>query len=393
LMAARDLSVMNTPPPNRHPVETEIVPFNEEIIRDAIIYEIQRGGQVYFINNRVENITEVAGMIQRLVPDAKVGVGHGQMEGRKLESVMLDFMEGEFDVLVATTIVESGLDISNANTIFINNAHHFGLSDLHQMRGRVGRSNKKAFAYMICPPTASLTPEARKRMTALEQFSGLGSGFNISMRDLEIRGAGDLLGGEQSGFISDLGFDAYQKILAEAVDELKENEFKELYKKTEHGKKHSYVRENQLDTDLEILIPDNYINTVSERLKLYQELNQMKDDKGLKAFEEALLDRFGPIPTMVHELLDSMRLRWIARDLGFEKLILKKEKLIGHFVTNPQSDFYQSPIFGQFLEFLKHNHRYCEMKERNNKLTFVYENVKSIKEAIAVLDPILAQTI
>ncbi|MBP7397745.1 MAG: transcription-repair coupling factor, partial [Flavobacterium sp.] len=284
LMAARDLSVITTPPPNRYPIETHVVGFNEETIRDAISYEIQRNGQVYFINNRIENIKEIAGMIQRLVPNARVGIGHGQMDGKKLEELMLAFMNGEFDVLVATTIIESGLDVPNANTIFINNANNFGLSDLHQMRGRVGRSNKKAFCYFICPPYSAMTEEARKRIQALEQFSELGSGFNIAMKDLEIRGAGDLLGGEQSGFINEIGFDTYQKIMNEAIEELKENEFKDLYPEENNIETKQYVKDLQLDTDFELLFPDEYINTVSERLLLYNELGEVKNEEELTVF-------------------------------------------------------------------------------------------------------------
>ncbi len=276
LMAARDLSTITTAPPNRYPIESHVIRFSEETIRDAISYEIQRGGQVFFIHNRVENIKEVAGMIQRLVPDAKIGIGHGQMEGKKLETLMLKFMNGEFDVLVSTTIVESGLDVPNANTIFINNANNFGLSDLHQMRGRVGRSNKKAFCYFITPPYSAMTDDARKRITALEQFSELGSGFNIAMKDLEIRGAGDLLGGEQSGFINEIGFDTYQKILNEAIEELKENEFRDLYADQETEDK-EYVKDTQIDTDFELLFPDDYINNISERLNLYTQLNNVKN--------------------------------------------------------------------------------------------------------------------
>ncbi|MDX1701219.1 MAG: transcription-repair coupling factor, partial [Melioribacteraceae bacterium] len=286
LMAARDLSVITTPPPNRYPIESHVIRFNEETIRDAISYEIQRGGQIFFIHNRIENIKEVAGMIQRLVPDAKIGIGHGQMEGKKLETLMLAFMNGEFDVLVSTTIVESGLDVPNANTIFINNANNFGLSDLHQMRGRVGRSNKKAFCYFITPEYSAMTADARKRITALEQFTELGSGFNIAMKDLEIRGAGDLLGGEQSGFINEIGFDTYQKILNEAIEELKEKEFKDLYKE-DLSKPKQYVKDITIDTDFELLFPDDYVNNIAERLNLYTQLNNIKTTDELKQFEMA----------------------------------------------------------------------------------------------------------
>lgn len=386
LMAARDLSVMTTPPPNRHPVDTQVIDFNEEAIRDAVSYEISRGGQVFFIHNRIDNIKEVAGMIQRLCPDAKVGIGHGQMDGPKLERLMLDFIEGEFDVLVSTTIIESGLDIPNANTIIINQANNFGLSDLHQMRGRVGRSNKKAFCYLIAPPHSVLTEEARKRLQAIEQFSGLGSGFQIAMRDLEIRGAGDLLGGEQSGFISDIGFDTYQKILNEAIEELKENEFKELYE--DETKEKEFIKECQLDTDLEILIPDDYIVSISERLQLYKELNEVENEEELALYEEHIIDRFGALPFSVNQLLDSMRLRWKAKACGFEKLVLKKDKMIGYFPANQDSGFFESDYFGRVLDFIRRYPKSCEMKERNNKLSLVFPNIKTIENAMKVLGKI-----
>ncbi len=387
LMSARDLSVMNTPPPNRQPIDTQVVGYNEEAIRDAVMYEVLRGGQVFFIHNRIQNIHEVAGVIKRLCPDVKVGVGHGQMDGKKLEDVMLQFMEGEFDVLVSTTIIESGLDVPNANTIMINSAQNFGLSDLHQMRGRVGRSNKKAFCKLIAPPLGTLTEEARKRLQTLEQFSDLGSGFKISLRDLEIRGAGDLLGGEQSGFINDLGFDTYQKILAEAVDELKETAFKELYSdsKKDDG---VFVKECQLDTDLELLIPDSYVNNIEERLRLYQELDSLDKEEQLDAFGESLIDRFGPLPTEVSELLKSMHLRWLAQHLGFEKLVLKMGKLIGYFISKQDSPYFQSAQFGEVLMFLKVYGRKAQMKQRNDKLSLVIEDVTSINQALRILKPL-----
>ena len=382
LMAARDLSVINTPPPNRQPIETQVVGFNEETLRDAVMYEISRGGQVFFIHNRIENIHEVAGVIQRLVPDAKIGVGHGQMDGKKLEELMLNFMEGEFDVLVSTTIVESGLDVPNANTIIINSAQNFGLSDLHQMRGRVGRSNKKAFCKLVSPPLSSLTDEARKRLTTLEQFSDLGSGFKIAMRDLEIRGAGDILGGDQTGFINEIGFDAYQKIMAEAVKELKETEFKELYKDADSDNLLAFLDECQLDTDLELMIPDDYVNNIEERLRLYQELDAVKTEEELEAFESALKDRFGPVPNSVKELLTSMRLRWIGEKLGMEKLVLKMGKMIGYFIANQESEFFQSEQFNKILLHLRDNPTEAQMKQRNEKLTLVFEGVKSVDTAI-----------
>ncbi len=392
LMAARDLSVINTPPPNRYPIESQVIRFGEEIIRDAITYEIQRGGQVFFIHNRIENIKEVAGMIQRLVPDAKVGIGHGQMEGKKLETLMLAFMNGEFDVLVSTTIVESGLDVTNANTIFINNANNFGLSDLHQMRGRVGRSNKKAFCYFITPPYDVMTVDARKRIQALEQFTELGSGFNIAMKDLEIRGAGDLLGGEQSGFINEIGFDAYQKILAEAIDELKENEFKELYEEVEGHQEKIFLKETQLDTDFELLFPDDYINNVTERLNLYTLLNQVKDEEGLAKYETELVDRFGELPAEADDLLNSVRIKWIATSIGLEKVILKKGKLIGYFISDQQSDFYQSPNFTKVLQFVQTNSNICKMKEKQTRnglrLLIVFEGITSIEKAFQAFTPL-----
>ena len=390
LMAARDLSVITTPPPNRYPIETQVVGFNEEIIRDAVSYEIQRGGQVFFINNRIENIKEVAGMIQRLVPGAKVGVGHGQMDGKKLEELMLAFMNGEFDVLVATTIIESGLDVPNANTIFINNANNFGLSDLHQMRGRVGRSNKKAFCYFITPPYSAMTDDARKRIQALEQFSELGSGFNIAMKDLEIRGAGDLLGGEQSGFINEIGFETYQKILNETIDELKENEFKDLYDDVESDTGKEYVKDIQIDTDFELLFPDEYVNNITERLNLYNELGAIKDEAGLVAFEAKLIDRFGKLPKQAEALLVSMRIKWLATKMGIEKLVLKQGKMVGYFVGDQQSEYYQSVSFRKVLQFVQRHQTLAKMKEKQTKnglrLLLTFENIKSLKKALDLLE-------
>ncbi|WP_430614803.1 transcription-repair coupling factor [Flavobacterium sp. JP2137] len=389
LMAARDLSVITTPPPNRYPIDTQVVGFNEEVIRDAIAYEIERGGQVYFINNRIENIKEVAGMIQRLVPNARVGIGHGQMDGKKLEELMLAFMDGDFDVLVATTIIESGLDVPNANTILINNANNFGLSDLHQMRGRVGRSNKKAFCYFICPPYSAMTEEARKRIQALEQFSELGSGFNIAMKDLEIRGAGDILGGEQSGFINEIGFETYQKIMNEAIDELKENEFKDLYADENNIDTKTFVKETQIDTDFEILFPDNYVNSVSERLNLYNELSNVKDETELLAYEQKLIDRFGALPKEAVALLNSLRIKWFAANAGIEKLVLKHGKMVGYFLGNQQSDYYQSPRFRKVLLFVQQHGNLCKMKEKETKnglrLLVTFENVKSVNKALELI--------
>ncbi len=392
LMAARDLSTIATPPPNRYPIETEVIRFNEETIRDAVSYEIQRGGQVFFIHNRVQNIKEVAGMIQRLVPDAKVAVGHGQMEGKQLEKLMLDFMDGAFDVLVSTTIIESGLDVSNANTIFINNANNFGISDLHQMRGRVGRSNKKAFCYFITPPYSAMTEDARKRITALVQFSELGSGIQIAMKDLEIRGAGDLLGGEQSGFINEIGFDTYQKILNEAIEELKENEFKELYK--DEQKEKVFLKDTQIDTDFSLLFPDDYVNSISERLNLYTELNKLKTEAELVAFEKDLVDRFGALPAQAEDLLNSVRLKWIATSIGLEKIVLKQNKLIGYFISDQQSDFYQSTTFNKVLQFVQQNPSEVKMKEKQTRnglrLLLTFEEIKTVEDALFKMSPFKA---
>jgi transcription-repair coupling factor (superfamily II helicase) len=391
LMAARDLSVINTAPPNRHPIETNVIRFSEEIIRDAVSYEISRGGQVFFIHNRIENIKEVAGLLQRLLPSAKIGIGHGQMEGRKLEELMLRFMNNEFDVLVSTTIIESGLDVPNANTIFINNANNFGLSDLHQMRGRVGRSNKKAFCYFITPPYHMMTDDARKRIEALVLFSDLGSGLNIAMKDLEIRGAGDLLGGEQSGFINDIGFDTYQKILSEAIDELKENEFKELYP-TENSKPKEFVKEVQIDTDFEVLFPDDYVNSIKERLNLYNELGSLTQEAELIQFETRLIDRFGQLPIQVIDLLDSVRIKWLAKKLGLEKIILKKKRLIGYFISDQQSAFYQTEDFTKMLTYVQKNGKSCVMKEKETKsglrLLVTFIHIDSVSKALHILKKI-----
>ena len=390
LMAARDLSVINTAPPNRYPIESSVIRFSEETIRDAVTYEIQRGGQVFFIHNRIENIKEVAGMIQRLVPDAKIGIGHGQLDGKKLEALMLSFMNGEFDVLVSTTIIESGLDVPNANTIFINNANNFGLSDLHQMRGRVGRSNKKAFCYFITPDYSAMTNDARKRMTALEQFTELGSGFNIAMKDLEIRGAGDLLGGEQSGFINEIGFDTYQKILNEAIEELKDNEFKDLY--PTDGKDKEYVKDITIDTDFELLFPDDYVNNITERLTLYTKLNTLKTEDELLLFESEIIDRFGELPIQVVDLLNSVRVKWIAAKIGLEKIIMKKGRFVGYFINDQQSAFYQSQNFTKVLQFVQSHPRECKMKEKQTRnglrLLLTFEHVNSVKQALSKLENI-----
>jgi transcription-repair coupling factor (superfamily II helicase) len=386
LMNERDLSVINTPPPNRYPIETQVIRFQEDIIRDAISYEIERKGQVFFIHNRIENIKEVAGMLQRLLPEARIGIGHGQMDGKKLEKLMLDFINGEFDILVSTTIIENGLDVPNANTIFINNAHQFGLSDLHQMRGRVGRSNKKAFCYFITPPYSAMTPEARKRMEAIETYTELGSGFQIAMKDLEIRGAGDLLGADQSGFINDIGFDTYQKILKEAIQELEENEFKDFF----NNKKDKELKiETQIDTDFEILFPNEYIESASERLNLYNELASIKNEKELELFKSRLEDRFGKIPSPTHDLFKSMKLKWIGEKLGFEKIVIKKNKMLVYFISDKNSFYYNSPVFQHILMKVQSNPGCCQFKEKKVKeeerLLLVFDKVDNIDQALEIL--------
>tara|TARA_B110000037_G_scaffold33143_2_gene40053 strand:- start:32966 stop:36295 length:3330 start_codon:yes stop_codon:yes gene_type:complete len=388
LMGARDLSIINTPPPNRQPVDTELVTFNEELIRDVVTYETQRGGQVFFVHNRVQNIHEVGGMIQRLCPGIRVAIGHGQMDGKKLENLMSDFVNHEYDVLVATTIIESGIDVANANTILINNAQKFGLSDLHQMRGRVGRSNKKAFCYLITPPMHTLPSDSRKRLEAVAHFSDLGSGFNIAMRDLDIRGAGNLLGGEQSGFIADIGFEMYQKILNEAMQELRQNEFKDLFTEDKSVDEMEFVTDCILETDLELLIPDTYVNNVAERLMIYQSLDNSKNATDLDIFRSNMEDRFGPIPALVHELIKSIELRWMAKDLGFEKLVIKANKMIGYFVAQQDSPYYQSSHFTKVLSFIQTNPQDAKMNERNNKLRLIFDDVKSISKSIANLERI-----
>jgi len=395
LMGARDLSVISTPPANRYPVQTELISFNEEAIRDAISYELSRGGQVYFVHNKVQNIQEVAGIIQRLVPEARVAVGHGQMEGDKLEDVMFSFIEGEYDVLVATTIIESGLDISNANTIIINDSQNFGLSDLHQMRGRVGRSNKKAFCYLLTPPFVSLTTEARKRLTAIVEFSDLGSGFQIAMRDLDIRGAGNLLGGEQSGFINDMGFDTYMKILNEAIEELKQEDwYKDVVNEGEgaSGDKsifsRQFVKDTVVDTDLQLLIPDSYVSNLTERLLLYRELDNFTKTEELSVFENNLRDRFGPLPIEVSELINVVRMRWAAMKLGFEKITLKNNKMLAYFLSKQDSDYYNSPMFKAVLSYAQKTPKQTALKEQNSKLWLTIENIKSVDEAIVVFEKI-----
>jgi transcription-repair coupling factor (superfamily II helicase) len=349
---------------------------------------VQRGGQVFFVHNRVQNITEVADMIRRLCPGVSVGVGHGQMDGEDLENVMLRFIEGGFDVLVATTIIESGLDIPNANTIIINNAHLFGLSDLHQMRGRVGRSNKKAFCYLLTTPVSLLTGEARKRLKAIEDFAELGSGFNIALRDLDIRGAGDVLGGEQSGFITEIGFEMYNKILDEAIAELKEKEFSGVFSEELEQKKKTWAVDCQIDTDLEILIPDSYVSNIAERLLLYKELDDLEKEEDLYEFAVKLRDRFGEIPKQTMELINAVRLRTVARELGFEKIVLKQRTLVAYFIASQESAYYQSERFQSLMQYIARNSQTMRMKERNNKLSLVRDSVKDINGALDFLNKI-----
>ena len=388
LMAARDLSVIATPPPNRYPIQSEVVRFNENTIRDGIIYELQRGGQVYFVHNRVDSIQEVAGMIQRLVPDARIGIGHGQMEGEKLEKTLLKFLAGQYDILVATTIIENGLDVPNANTIFINNANNFGLSDLHQMRGRVGRSNKKAFCYFMTPPLSAMTSDAQKRIQTIAQYAELGSGIQIAKKDLEIRGAGDLLGGEQSGFINDIGFDAYQKILEEALSELKDNEFKTLFEK-EHNNQDQFVSEVQLDTDMEIMLADHYVNSVKERLSLYNQISRLKKEEELRTFEKNLEDRFGPLPDSANALMNSVRVKWVAAKLGLERLVIKNNTCVGYFIAQEKHSFYESQRFHHILEQMQTPGQKLQIKQKETRqglrLLLVIPEIRTTAELLIQL--------
>ncbi|WP_410222023.1 transcription-repair coupling factor [Pedobacter sp.] len=386
LMGARDLSIMSTPPPNRQGVNTELHVFNDKLIQEAIQFELDRGGQVFFIHNRVNDLQQLGGLIQTLVPNARIGIAHGQLDGDALEDVMLSFINGEKDVLVATTIIEAGLDIPNANTIIINQAHMFGLSDLHQMRGRVGRSNKKAFCYLLTLPLSTLTTEARKRLSAIEEFSDLGSGFNIAMRDLDIRGSGNLLGGEQSGFIAEIGFEMYNKILDEAIQELKDDEFKDLFKDQPEK---PFVNFTQVDTDLELHFPDDYITSITERYNLYTELSKLEHEKDLLAFEQQLRDRFGPIPQQVTDMVKVLRLQWIAKKLGFEKVSFKKNILRGYFLTDKQSKYFDSEVFNKILAFAQMHPRLCNLKEVKNTLRISFDNINSIDEAVEMLEMIL----
>ena len=395
LMGARDLSVISTPPPNRQPILTEVHTFDEGIIKEAVSFELNRGGQVFFINNRIEQLPKIAAMLTRLVPQARVITAHGQMDGNTLEQIMLDFMEGKYDVLVSTTIIESGLDIPNANTIIINDGQHYGLSDMHQLRGRVGRSNRKAYCYIFSPPPETLTDEARRRLKAIEDFSELGSGLNLSLQDLDIRGAGNLLGAEQSGFIGDLGFETYQKILDEALIELKETELQEEMQtvgQAEGGKPNETVFDNvqfvadcHVDTDMELLIPDSYVENISERINLYRRIDSLQDEAAISAFVSELTDRFGPVPQSILELLQVVRLRWIAIGLGMEKILLKNSKMTIYFVADKQSVFYQSPQFFTILHNVQRYRNTCQMQEKNDKLSLVFDSVKTVEKALGLL--------
>ena len=398
LMGARDLSIINTPPPNRYPINTEVSTFNEELIRDAINYEVARGGQAFFINNRVQNINEIELLIKRLCPGVKTVVGHGQMEGDRLEKVMFDFVNGDFDVLVATTIIESGLDIPNTNTIIINNAQNFGLSELHQLRGRVGRSNRKAFCYLLAPPLNVLSTDARRRLQAIEEFSEIGSGFNIAMQDLDIRGAGNLLGGEQSGFIADIGFEAYHRILNEAMMELKSGEFQDLFEDENAEASETfldlkYVNDCNIDTDLQLLFPDEYISSISERMLLYRELDNMENEKTVQQFEKGLIDRFGPIPEPSRELIDVVRLRWIAISLNMERIILKESRMICYLPSDVNSKYYQSPNFQKLMQWIHLNQSRCRVKEGKGKLSINFSEISTLRKAVNLLTAIAEKVI
>jgi transcription-repair coupling factor (superfamily II helicase) len=395
LMGARDLSVIQTPPPNRYPIQTEVHTFNEEIITEAINFEMSRNGQVFFVNNRIQNLMELKAMIVRNIPDCRVCIGHGQMQPEELEKIIFGFVNYDYDVLLATTIIESGIDIPNANTIIINQAQNFGLSDLHQMRGRVGRSNKKAFCYLLAPPLSSLTPEAKRRLQAIENFSDLGSGIHIAMQDLDIRGAGNMLGAEQSGFIADLGYETYQKILSEAVTELKNDEFAELYAdEIKAGEEkisgEDFVDECTVESDLELLFPNEYIPSSSERMLLYRELDKLELDRDVEAFKERLIDRFGKIPPEGEELIRIVPLRRLAKRLGVEKAVLKGGKMILYFVSNPDSPYYQSAAFGKIIDYMAKYPRVCNLREQNGRRSMIVKDITDVNSAVRILQEIVS---
>ncbi|OAV44183.1 transcription-repair coupling factor [Lewinella sp. 4G2] len=387
LMNARDMSVLRTAPLNRQPIHTEVRQFNEEVIKEAIESEVFRGGQAFFVHNRVKSLNDMAVMLRKLCPEVQFAVAHGQMDPKNLEKTLIEFIDRKFEVLICTNIIETGLDISNANTIIINNSHQFGLSDLHQLRGRVGRSNKKAYCYLIAPPLSVLTPEARKRLRTLEEHSDLGSGFDIAMKDLDIRGAGNLLGGEQSGFIADIGYETYQRILEEAVRELKQGEFRDVFAEQVHDVS-NFVTDVTIETDVEMHIPTLYVESTQERLRLYQELDNLSTEEELEVFAAGLVDRFGKIPEEVEELFDGLRLRWLCRELGFERLVLKNNKLICMFVEDAQSLYYESPTFGALSEIIAKDGvlRGLKLKQSPRRLSLIKENVKSLDIAQKVLN-------
>ena len=394
LMGARDMSIMRTPPPNRYPIQTTLASFGHEVICDAINFEMSRNGQVYFVNDHISNLPAIAELIKKHIPDCRVAIGHGQMRPEELEKIIIGFMDYDYDVLVSTTIIENGIDIPNANTIIINDAHRFGLSDLHQMRGRVGRSNKKAFCYLLSPPLSALNPGAKRRLEALETFSDLGSGFALAMQDLDIRGAGNLLGAEQSGFMEDLGYEMYQKILSQAVTELKNDEFQDLYaEEIARGNDinaDEFVDDCALESDLEMYYPDQYVPGASERMLLYRELDNIQDDKELDAYRQRLVDRFGPVPHEGEELMQVVLLRRLGRSLGCEKIMLRKGVMNMQFVSNAQSSYYQSRTFGNVLDYVGHNARRCDFKEVSGRRLLRINDVDSVGEAVKILRAMLS---
>ena len=389
LMGARDLSVISTPPPNRMPIITELHGFNEEIIREGIEYELSRNGQVFFIHNRVQNINDLKATLLRIVPGVKIVIVHGQLDGKDIENRMYDFIYGDYDILLATTIVESGLDIPNANTIFINDAHNFGLSELHQLRGRVGRSNKKAFCYLLTPPLSNVSTEAKRRLKAIEEFAELGSGFNIALQDLDIRGSGNILGGEQSGFIADIGFETYQRILQEAITELREEEFPLMETKQndlpQEKSRKGFTDDVTIDSDMEIMLPESYVSNIPERIRLYKELNEIRNEEGLTQFSARINDRFGPLPEQVNSLLDLVRIKWVTSNLGIEKVVMKNGIMILHFISNPDSVFYKSEIFIRVMGYVNTRPRRMEVKQKNSKLSLYIKNITTTSVALTIL--------
>ena len=385
LLAARDLSVISTPPPNRQPIETEVRVFNQEFIKEAIENEVNRGGQVFFVHNRVQSLADIGSLIKQWCPNVDIAIAHGQMSATELEQTLMDFIKGYYEVLVCTNIIETGLDIPNANTIMINNAQNFGLSDLHQLRGRVGRSNKKAYCYLLAPPIFTLPIDSRKRLQTIEQFSELGSGFNIAMCDLDIRGAGNMLGGEQSGLVFNMGYKTYQKILAEAIQELKQTDYKDLFKE-ELEKKKEFVQDVKVEADIEMLLPDEYVISIQERLRLYQDLSKVEDEEGIAKFSKMLEDRFGQIPQPVHNLFKALRIRWLSKGLGFERILIKEKKLQCYFITNQQSAFFESEFFQKMLLHIQTNsdHRFY-LKQTTKALKLICEGVSSFGAAKRVL--------